>query len=126
MTTTLPIPLPAKAILVLYGLSLLNCIYSIFTDDTGPALIRGAITLAVFLGLCSRSIIAWQWARWTSALSAVFLLAVGLLGIQSLLRQPFIGFLVLLSITISAVSYWLLGLADSKKYFTRLETSKNV
>ena len=120
------IPPSAKAVLALYGLSLVNCIYAIFMGDTGPALIRGVITLAVFTGLCTRSIVAWQWARWTSALSALVLLVVGALGIQSLLRQPSTGFLVLLTFTISAASFWMLGLTDSKRYFTRLETPKNV
>ena len=126
VSQTSSIPLSAKTILVLYGLYLLSCIYTIFMGDMGPALLKGIITLAVFTGLCNRSIIAWQWARWTSALSALILLVVGILGIQSLFRQPFTGFLVLLSFTISAASFWILGLKDAKSYFTRLETEKNV
>ena len=116
-------PLSAKVVLGLYGVSIVLQVVRIFRGDAVQTLVGFAITLAVFTGLCSRSPLAWMWARWTSALAVIVLLAVTLLVGPSLAARPLVAAGLLVSVATSALSFWLLGLPDCRAYFTRTRKS---
>jgi len=92
---------------------------SVLGDYSGTSIIRAVITLAVFTGLCARSIIAWQWARWTNALGAIILFIVCILTFESLSRQPGIAIQILSLLILSIICFVLLGTKKSKRYFIR-------